>query len=122
MAIKSRKANNKDETKRVGLIEAITAPLGFFVLALLIVESFLATVLIGANLPEAEKITGMWAGIGMFVLVIVAVFILDWFKPSNLTYDKQAHLIDRGKVPFGSDGEKVNPNKLFSPQEKESEK
>lgn len=122
MATKNKKVNNKDEPKRIGIIEAITAPLGFFVLALLIVESFLATVLIGANLPESEKITGVWAGIGMFVLVIVAVFILDWFKPSNLTYDKQAHLIDRGKIPYGSDGENVNPNKLFSPQEKESEK
>ena len=45
MATKNKKANNKDEPKRIGIIEAITAPLGFFVLALLIVESFLATVL-----------------------------------------------------------------------------
>lgn len=122
MAATKGKINSKDESKRNSLVEAINAPLGFFVLALLIVESFLATVLIGANLPNEEKITGMWAGIGLFVLVIVAVFVLDWFKPSNLTFDKQAHLIDRGKIPYGSDGVKVNPEKLFSPQEKESEK
>ena len=45
--------------KRNQIIEAITAPLGFFVLALLIVESFLATVLVGTSLENTDKISGM---------------------------------------------------------------
>lgn len=38
------------------IIEAVTAPLGFFVLALLIVEGFLATVLVGADLENTHKV------------------------------------------------------------------
>lgn len=85
------------------LKQDLTAPLGFFVLALLIVESFLGTVLLGANLEHADKITGIWLGVGLFVLVVIIVFILVWFKPENLTFDKNAHLVNKGKAPFGSD-------------------
>lgn len=121
MATQKTKANDKNQN-RVGVVEAITTPLGFFVLALLIVETFLGNVLIFANLNEGNKIVGMWAGIGMFCLVTIAVVLLDWFKPQNLTYDKQAHLIDRGKIPYGASGQEVKPEKLFNPKEKESEK
>ena len=85
------------------IIETITAPLGFFVLALLIVEGFLGTVLIWADLEKPHKVTGMYLGVGMFVLVTLLVSVLDWFKPDNLTFDKEAHLRERGKPPFGTD-------------------
>ena len=55
------------------IIEAITAPLGFFVLALLIVETFLASVLVGAGLTDVYKSIGMWLGVGLFVFVNVLV-------------------------------------------------
>lgn len=79
-------------TAREKIIDAITAPLGFFVLALLIVESFLATVLIGAGLSEPNKMIGMWVGIVLFLIVLIDVSIFVWCKPQNLTYDKAAHL------------------------------
>jgi len=85
------------------IIEAVTAPLGFFVLALLIVEAFLATVLIGGDLEKSDKVIGMWLGVGLFCLVTIAVFVLVWFKPESLTFDKEAHLIDRGKAHFGTE-------------------
>lgn len=85
------------------ILESITAPLGFFVLSLLIIEAFLATVLIAADLESKYKVTGMWLGVGMFVLVTIAVFFLVCFRAENLTFDKEAHLIDRGKAPFGTD-------------------
>ncbi len=94
-------------TKRNQIIEAITAPLGFFVLALLIVESFLATVLIGTALENTDKLNGMYLGVGLFVFVTLVVSILVWFKPDNLTFDKEAHLRDRGRPPFGSDSHSV---------------
>ena len=98
--------------KRERVITAVNTPLGFFVLALLIVEGFLATVLIGANLDASQKITGMWLGIVLFILVTVAVFALVWCKPENLTFDKEAHLIDRGKA-YGTESHEVeDPNKL----------
>ena len=89
------------------IIEAVTAPLGFFVLALLIVEGFLATALIGAELENSDKVLGMWLGVGLFILVTVAVFVLVWFKPQSLTFDKAAHLMDKGKGPFGTDSIEV---------------
>ena len=91
----------------VKIIEAVTAPLGFFVLALLIVEAFLASVMIGGNLSEANQMTGVWIGVCLFIIVTIAVWILVWFKPQHLTFDKEAHLIDRGKVPFGTESTPV---------------
>lgn len=82
------------------IIDAITAPLGFFVLALLIVETFLATVLVGGNLDRGDQVMGMWLGVGLFVLVNIIVFVLVWYKAENLTFDKEAHL--RSKATFGT--------------------
>lgn len=104
------------------IIEAITAPLGFFVLALLIVEGFLATVLVAAELDKPDKVLGMWLGVGLFFFVMLAVFILVWFKPENLTFDKSAHLIDRGKASYGTDSYLVfDRDKLLPTEAKKSE-
>ena len=89
------------------IIEAVTAPLGFFVLALLIAEGFLAIVLVGADMENSDKVLGMFLGVGLFVFVTFAVFILVWFKPQSLTFDKAAHLIDKGKAPYGTDSNVV---------------
>ena len=88
--------------------------MGFYVLALLIAESFLATVLIFAELPTSERMTGVWVGVGMFALVIVLVTLLVWFKPDSLTFDKEAHLVDRGKILYGSDEEIVPHEAILS--------
>jgi hypothetical protein len=103
--------------KRNQIIEAITAPLGFFVLALLIVESFLATVLIGTALENRDKLNGIYLGIGLFVFVTLIVSMLVWFKPDNLTFDKEAHLRNKGKPPFGSDSHTVTDKESLMPIE-----
>lgn len=88
----------------VRIIEVIDKPLGFYVLALLIVESFLGLVLVGAkNLKGVYLNIGMWMGVGMFILVILVVTVSVLWKPQNLTFDRDAHLIDRGRAPFGTD-------------------
>ena len=95
------------------LIEAVTAPLGFFVLALLIVESFLAAALLRGGLAESVQITVLWMGVGLFILVTVIVALLVWMKPENLTFDKQAHL-DLAKAAYGTDTQTVtNRDALF---------
>lgn len=109
-----RKTPVAHESPRVTVLEAITAPLGFFVLALLIVETFLATVLVGASLQPDQKMIGMWAGIGLFIFVTFTVSILVWYKPTHLTFDKHGHLLDRGKIPYGTEQEQVSPDKIFS--------
>ena len=76
----------------VRLVEVTRAPLGFFVLALLIVEAFLGTVLLGSDSPMEDKVFLAYTGVCMFVLVVLVVTALVWVKPENLTFDKQAHL------------------------------
>ena len=104
------------EGQRTGakLVEAVTAPLGFFVLALLIVESFLAAALIGGSLDASSQLTALWMGVGMFILVVFAVAILVWNKPENLTFDKQAHL-DRSRAEYGTDSQTVINRDDFLP-------
>ena len=91
----------------------MTAPLGFFVLALLIVESFLAAALLGGSLNASNQITVLWMGAVLFVFVTLAVAVLVWNKPENLTFDKQAHL-DRSMAEYGTDLQTVkNRDALF---------
>ena len=106
---------------RAKLVEAITTPLGFFVLALLIVEAFLGTVMVWAELEPASKITGMWMGVGLFILVVVIVGLLVFLKPENLTFDKDAHLVDRGKVPYGSNQKQLDATSVFTSEKKEEQ-
>ena len=91
----------------------MTAPLGFFILALLIVESFLGAALLGGRLDSHNQITVLWMGVGLFVFVILTVAVLVWNKPENLTFDKQAHL-DRAVAEYGTDSQTVkNRDALF---------
>lgn len=87
--------------------------LGFFALALLIVEAFLTTVLLGGKLAAHQKLIGVWIGAGMFVLVVAFVFALAWSRPGSLIYDKEAKLISEGKIPFGTDGHLIRPDLRF---------
>lgn len=75
----------------VRLVEVTTAPLGFFVLALVIVETFLGTVLLGGELPGEDKVILVYLGVCMFVLVVGVVTTLVWRKPQNLVFDKEAY-------------------------------
>lgn len=103
----------KASDSRGGLVESITSPIGFFVLALLIVEAFLATVLVGAALPEAEKMTAVWAGVVMFILVVVMVSALVWFKPENIVFTKEEH-VERLRQAVKAD----NPQPLPGPKKR----
>ena len=77
---------------RVDIIQAITSPLGFFALSLLIVEGFLTIVLVFSDLDAQSKYYGMFIGSALFILVVIGVFLLVWFKPTNLTFGEKSHL------------------------------
>ena len=102
----------------IKLLEAVNAPLGFFVLALLIVESFLAAAMLGGSLNEQHQLTVLCMGVGMFLIVIAAVTILVWKKPENLTFDKQAHLV-RSQAEYGTDAQAVENRDALLPSESE---
>ena len=85
------------------IIEAIDKPLGFYVLALLIVESFLTVVLIFSELGAPVQERGMWAGVGLFGGVVLIVTVIVWNKPTHLTFTELGSLIQMGKVSYGTD-------------------
>lgn len=94
---------------RSRLIEAITTPLGFFVLSLLIVEAFLGSAFFSSGIDAKDKITCIWLGVSLFVFVILVVAILVWNKPDHLTFDNRSHLIDRGKMRiFGTSDDPIS--------------
>jgi len=105
------------KTARERIIEAIDSPLGFYVLALLIVESFLALVLGTTKLDAEHQFSGMLWGIGLFVLVVLNVTVLVWFKPQNLTFDREAHLKRARQAPFGNEKKPVKNVDELSPTE-----
>ena len=85
----------------VRLIETIDSPLGFYVLALLIVEACLTLILTKSNIPKEELFSGLVVGSCLFCLVVIIVAILVYFKPENLTFDKTSHL-KRHEDSFGT--------------------
>lgn len=74
--------------KRDSIINVVTSPLGFFALALLIIEGFLAIVVIGAgsSLADNAKLWGMFIAAGAFLVVVSIVALMVWKIPNHLTY------------------------------------
>ena len=68
-------------------------PLGFYVLALLIIESTLGIVLTAAKFDQEYKWLGFLCMIGVFAAVVVIVTILTAWKPKHLLYGKEEHSI-----------------------------
>ena len=95
-------------------VDAIDKPLGFYALALLIVEGFLTILLIFSDLDTGAKTWGMGAIIGLFVLVVGVVSALVWFKPTNLTFTGFEALVSMGKIPYGTDTGEVEEKDLPS--------
>ena len=76
---------------RTGIIRAGTTPLGFYVLALLIIEATLAVVLHSGNLGEEHSWNGFLLMLGTFATVVGIVTALPVFCPRNLLYGKEEH-------------------------------
>jgi hypothetical protein len=79
------------QSSRSGLIKTITTPLGFYVLALLIIEATLSLVLVNAQLDAGARYTGFLWMIGIFAAVVLIVTLLTIFCPKNLLYGKEEH-------------------------------
>jgi hypothetical protein len=83
--------NSKAKNTRVGIIQAITTPLGFYVLSLLIIEATLGLVLTSSELNETHVWIGFFVMIGLFLTVFVVVSGLVIWSPKNLLYGKEEH-------------------------------
>jgi hypothetical protein len=73
------------------VLQFIAAPLGFYVLALLIVESSLALVVTVAELNDDQRWWGFLCMIGLFVVVVGIVTGLVVWAPKNLVFGKEEH-------------------------------
>jgi heme/copper-type cytochrome/quinol oxidase subunit 2 len=76
---------------RVGIIRAISTPLGFYVLSLLIVEATLGLVLTASKLSEEHVWLGFFVAIGLFLPVFMVVTGLVIWSPKNLLHGKEEH-------------------------------
>jgi hypothetical protein len=83
--------NSKSGKSRAGIIHAITTPLGFYVLALLIVEGTLCIVLTSSKLDASKVWSGFQWMIGVFIGVVIVVTLFAWIKPKHLLYGKEEH-------------------------------
>lgn len=83
------------------ILEGINSPLGFFVLSLMVVESFLALVLTQSTLTEMHQFIGLLIGVTLFVIVIFVVSLFVWKKPEHLIFNSTSRLIYDGKIRYG---------------------
>ena len=81
--------NSESEGSRVGILRAISTPLGFFVLSLLSVEATIALVLTVSKLSEEHVWEGFFVAAGLFVLVFLVVTGLVIRLPKNLLFGKE---------------------------------
>ena len=87
---------------RFKAIQAIHSPLGFFALALLIVESFLVGAGAWFDLSSEWRIVAMGVGVLLFLIVFGAVVGLVVCYPKNLVFSEESHLqYDRMQI-FGT--------------------
>ncbi len=91
-----------DTSQRTKLVEAIDKPLGFYVLSLFIVETFIGGVAWVGKFSETNQLYCLLLGAGLFVYITLVVTLLVWCKPHNLIFNQTGHLRNRN-VPYGSD-------------------
>lgn len=85
----ARSPAKKSSGLRSSTLQALTTPLSFLGLALLIIEATLAIVLSNSKLSEGH----IWAGflwmIGIFAAIVLIAVIFFWVKPQNLLFGKE---------------------------------
>lgn len=90
----------------VKFAESIDKPLGFFVLALLIVESFICVVAGISKFSEDTLFYCLLLGAGLFIYITLIVTFLVKQCPENLTFNQTGHLKRKGG-PYGNDKKQV---------------
>lgn len=78
-------SNTENTTDRISLVKAITTPLGFFVLAMLVVEALLGGLAVGLREQRAILV---WAIILILVLLILIVCGFAIWHPGGLSGEK----------------------------------
>lgn len=104
--------NNQPETAsflsvRSKVLQSINSPLGFFVLALLIVEAFLFGAGIWFHLPDWWKIAAIGVGVLLFLVVFFTVVWLVISYPQNLVFSEHSHVQFAAMKMFGTETKRI---------------
>lgn len=97
---------------RTKAVQAVHSPLGFFVLALLIVETFLFGTGTWFGLPEPWKITAIGIGVLLFLIVFGTVVWLVVAYPQNLVFSEESHVQFAAMKMFGSESHLITGRDL----------
>ena len=73
---------SKSQTDRVSIIQAVTSPLGFYTLIVLMIEGILAFMVKSIQGPERNLLA--WCMVGLLALLIIVVALLATFRPDAL--------------------------------------
>lgn len=86
----SREAGSVDTRSTV--LAAVSSPLVFFALALLIVEASLTIVVAGSGLPEDQRFAGLVISAVLFLVVVCLTTLLAIRFPRNLVFREAGYL------------------------------
>jgi hypothetical protein len=95
-------------------VQAVHSPLGFFVLALSIVEAFLLGAGMWFNLPDEYKIGALIVGVILFLIVFFTVVWLVVRYPQNLVFSEESHVQYAAMRMFGTEGHLITGRDLES--------
>jgi hypothetical protein len=84
-------------------VAAVHSPLGFFVLALTIVETFLLGAGAWFGLPDTWKVAALGVGVLLFLIVFATVVWLVVTHPENLVFSEESHVQTQAMRMFGTD-------------------
>ena len=87
---------------RYRMVQAVHSPLGFFVLALLIVEAFLFGAGIWFELSDTWRLIAIGTGVGLFLLVFCTVVWLVVKYPQYLVFGEESHVQYEAMKMFGT--------------------
>jgi hypothetical protein len=98
---------------RARIVKETRSPLGFCVLALLIVEAFL----VGAGtlfaLPDVWKIIALGVGVLLFLVVFATVVWLVVKYPQNLVFSEESHVQYAAMQLYGTESKALTSNALL---------
>jgi uncharacterized membrane protein len=99
-------------SSRSRIVRAAHSPLGFFVLALLIVETFLLGSGTGFGLSEGWKIAAICIGVFLFLVVFGTVVWLVIAYPQNLVFGEESHVQFAAMKMFGTESRLITGSDL----------
>jgi hypothetical protein len=99
-------------TSRSQIVGTIRSPLGFFALALLIVEAFLLGAGVFFQISPELRVVMIIVGIFLFLLVFGVVCWLVVRHPTNLVFSESSHVEYEAMRIFGSNTNPITGNAL----------